>query len=259
MNNSLQNLQWENIPKTSLYVLLAANLIPVLGVMVLGWRIGDIMFLFWFENVIIGAFNGVRMAVAGGGGIVALLIRLPRIAFFMLHYGVFTFAHGIFVIALFLTEPAINHLGPDGVPPNPLSEATQFSEPWQVPETDGMMDDEFIGELELAWLQLQDILFASGLWVAVLALIISHGISLVINYIQGKEYLNVTVDNLMLRPYGRVVILHVVIIFGGMLVIGTGQLTGALLLLIVLKIALDAGAHIAEHGILKKPVTSKSE
>jgi len=60
------------------------------------------MALFWFENVVIGGFNVLRMLISGvrmgGAGIVGALFMS---AFFTVHYGLFTAVHGVFVVMLF--------------------------------------------------------------------------------------------------------------------------------------------------------------
>ena len=52
---------------------------------------------------------------------------------------------------------------------------------------------------------------------ALLALFISHGVSFVTNYLLKGEYKKEKVNSLMGRPYARIVVLHVAIIFGGFL------------------------------------------
>jgi uncharacterized membrane protein AbrB (regulator of aidB expression) len=51
----------------------------------------------------------------------------------------------------------------------------------------------------------------------------------------------------MFRPYGRVMVLHVVILLGGFLVQLLGSPAPALALLVLLKTGLDLGAHLREH------------
>jgi len=94
---------------------------------------------------------------------------------------------------------------------------------------------------------------AGGFLLALLALVVSHAISFATNYIGRGEYRHVTAMDLMERPYSRVVVLHVVIIFGGFAVMATGQALIALLLLVVLKIAIDIVAHLREHAKLAAP------
>ena len=48
----------------SALVLVAANLVPLAGVLFFGWSVFSTLLLFWVENVIVGAFNVLRMLVA---------------------------------------------------------------------------------------------------------------------------------------------------------------------------------------------------
>src|SRR6266550_7692789 len=48
----------------SALVLVAPNLVPPAGVLFFGWSVFATLLLFWVENVIVGAFNVLRMLVA---------------------------------------------------------------------------------------------------------------------------------------------------------------------------------------------------
>ena len=48
-------------------------------------------------------------------------------------------------------------------------------------------------------------------------------------------------------PYGRVVVLHVAIIFGGMAVMALGQPVFMLMVLVLLKLGMDVGLHLRQH------------
>jgi Family of unknown function (DUF6498) len=48
----------------SVALLIAVNLIPLFGVMFLGWDLFPIMILYWLENGIIGLFNLPKIALA---------------------------------------------------------------------------------------------------------------------------------------------------------------------------------------------------
>ena len=50
--------------RPSVIALLLANLVPVFGVVVPGWEVFPLMFLFWSENVIIGALNVLKLLIA---------------------------------------------------------------------------------------------------------------------------------------------------------------------------------------------------
>jgi hypothetical protein len=67
------------------------------------------------------------------------------------------------------------------------------------------------------------------------------------NYIGGREYLALSPAAVMMQPYGRLVILHVTIIVGAFVSIFLGTPLGSLLVLIVLKTALDLGLHLRQH------------
>ena len=47
----------------SIAVLIALNALPLYGVVAWGWQSFDLIFLYWLENLIIGAFTLLRMLV----------------------------------------------------------------------------------------------------------------------------------------------------------------------------------------------------
>ena len=84
-------------------------------------------------------------------------------------------------------------------------------------------------------------------WEGLLALVLSHGASFVLNYLGRGEWREASPTVEMFRPYGRVVLLHVVLIAGGFFVDALGGGVGALALLVGLKTALDLGVHLVGH------------
>ena len=196
--------------RPSVIALIAANLVPVAGVLFFGWEVFPLMFLFWSENVIVGGFNVLKMLCAGGGGAAGQASKTFLIPFFCVHYGMFTLVHGIFIMAMFG-----GGRGPGAGFPGPAT----F---WRVMQ-----------ENHLGW--------------AVLGLTISRGISFATNYIGNGEYKNVVAPVLMMQPYGRIVVLHITIIFGGFLVMALHSPVLGLLLLVVLKTLMDLGGHLRER------------
>jgi hypothetical protein len=192
--------------RPSALALIAANLVPLAGVLWWAWEIGPLMMLFWLENLIVGAYTVARMALARKDP----LARFALIPFFLLHFGGFCTVHGIFVSSMF--GPRGARIGPDALP--------------------GLVSEA---------------LFRHGLLLAALALVVSHGISFVANYVRAREYETASARDLMFVPYKRVIVLHVVILIGGFLVQGLGQPLLPLLLLIVMKVVIDLGAHLTEH------------
>ncbi len=88
---------------------------------------------------------------------------------------------------------------------------------------------------------------AMGMWIPFLALLVSHGVSYVLNFLGGREYQETTGQDVMIAPYRRVIILHLTILGGGMLVMALGEPVLALMLLVVLKIVIDVVTHRNEH------------
>ena len=199
-----------DLRKPSVLALILANLVPVGGVLFFGWEVFPLMFLFWSENVIVGVFNVLKMICAGGGGSIGQATKFFLIPFFCVHYGMFTFVHGIFIMAMFggglehgASFPGVGTF-------------------WNVMQ-----------ENHLGW--------------AVLGLVISRGISFATNFIGHGEYKNVVAPMLMAQPYGRIIVLHIAIIGGGFLVMALHSPVLGLLLLVVLKTLLDLAGHLRER------------
>ncbi len=76
--------------------LVAANLVPLAGVLFLGWGLGTVMVLFWAESAVIGFYTLIKMGVVGK---VAVLFAGP---FFVGHFGAFMSIHFLFIQGLFL-------------------------------------------------------------------------------------------------------------------------------------------------------------
>jgi hypothetical protein len=207
-----------DLKKVSVIVLILANLAPIFGVLFMGWQVFPLLFLFWMENVIIGAFNVLKMIVCSPNDKRQSVSKVFLIPFFCMHYGVFTTVHGVFVIFMF------GMLG-------------GFIKPGDF--TSGPFDVfGIIGKLQLWW--------------SVLALAVSHAVSFALNYIGNGEYKKSNVVLLMLQPYGRVVILHITVLFGGFLVMLLGSPVIGLILLISLKTFIDIKAHLRQHRFATK-------
>ncbi len=196
----------------SALALVAANLVPLAGVLFLGWTVFATLLLFWVENVIVGAFNVLRMLVAQPQIGAMWAAKLFMIPFFTFHYGMFVTVHGVFVLTLF----------GGGFAGRGLPTAATFAHAVQV-----------AGIAPAAW-----------------GLALSHGVSFAFNYIGTGEYKSALVPALMFRPYGRVMVLHIVILGGGFLVTLLGSPLIPLALLVVLKTGLDLFSHVREHAAM---------
>jgi len=77
--------------------------LPLVGLFVWGWDWRPIVLLYWLENITLGGvvfIALVRRARAGEGAAAGM----PA-AFFLAHYGIFTFVHGVFVIVMIALVP----------------------------------------------------------------------------------------------------------------------------------------------------------
>ena len=198
--------------------LVVANAIPLVGVLFFGWSVWTILIVYWLENGIVGAFNVLRMARAEGddlAGAAGWKIN-GRPATSMAKVGLIPFFilhYGLFWVVhgvFVLTLPLFASIGPNG------SDVGPGPDPWTI-------------------------------LLAVVALFISHGLSYLFNYIGSGEYRRTSAIGQMFAPYGRLVVLHVTIIFGAIAISLTGAPVAAIVVLVVLKTALDLGLHLREH------------
>jgi hypothetical protein len=79
-------------------------------------------------------------------------------------------------------------------------------------------------------------------------LVASHLFSFAWNYLYRGELRRAQLSSLMAKPYGRVVVLHIAIILGGIGAMALGSPVWALLVLLAMKIGLDWKAHVKEHS-----------
>ncbi|MDY0009851.1 MAG: DUF6498-containing protein [Bdellovibrionales bacterium] len=192
--------------------LVIANILPLVGVLLWGWKVFDVMLLYWLENVIIGIFHVMKM--------IETLRRknwwpaFPIVIFFIFHYGMFCAGHGVFVLVLFGLE---------------LRDGDTAS--WEQAAA-------------LMGATLSDPLFM----IATAGLVASHGYSFFANFIGKGEVDRVNATLLLAGPYARIVVLHITLIVGGGLAIALGQPAWALALLTLLKTCGDMIAHRRSHA-----------
>ena len=194
----------------SAWVLVAANLVPLAGVLWWGWSVFALLVLFWMENVVIGLLFALRMLCADPRDPALWLGKLFMIPFFCVHYGMFTAVHGMFVFMLFGGDKAAQKL--------------ELAEP------------------ALRAAERYD------LWLPIGVLVASHAFSFFWNYLYRGEFRRAQLSKLMAQPYGRVMVLHVAILLGGFGTAMLGSPLWALVLLVVLKTGLDYRAHVKEHS-----------
>lgn len=224
--------------------LLGANAIPLVGVLFFGWSLWTILVIYWVENGIVGLWNIPRILLAQGTllpgrtGVgyrpwavqsMPAVGRAAMAVFFSFHYGLFWLVHGVFVLIL----PTFMGLSRDGgiSPLIPL-----FPGEPSPPLLPGPAAVGPFGALD--W---------SAVGVAALGLFLSHGVSFVVNYVGGGEYRVRPAAVQLFAPYGRVVVLHVTILLDGFAIAFLGAPVLMLLLLVLLKTAVDLSTHLREH------------
>ncbi|MEP2775092.1 MAG: DUF6498-containing protein [Luteolibacter sp.] len=228
----------------ALVILVLVNLIPLVGVLAWDWDVFEIVVLYWFENVVIGLVCILKILTATGPDETKSVLknredpsmpehlRTPEIvertapslgvklflaAFFIFHYGMFCFAHGLFIFMLL-----------DG-------------------QVGGFIQG---GPLALFARKLPEAFASGGIWFA-LALIASHLYSYFHNYLGKGECHRTSAQAQWAGPYGRIIVLHVAILFGAIVISALGSPVFLLILLILGKIGMDLKLHLrSQKGAL---------
>ena len=192
----------------SLFALILANAVPILGVLFLGWTVFPLVLVYWLENAVIGGFNVAKMLLAQPREPLEWAGKLFMIPFFIVHFGGFMYVHGVLVMAFF---------GPHGTQPFDLIPTTLSA----------------VRANQLGW--------------SLMSLIASHGFSFLWNYLKNGEYQRASLNALMGQPYGRVIVLHLTVLLGGWFVMLLHSPLPALLVLVIIKTVADVRAHQAER------------
>lgn len=215
--------------RLGLGALITANLFIALHALNSGWGYHQALLIFWFEALIIGGYNVLRLLVVGLFGdqpfgawlsrmvsvsvcdrIVATLIGT---AFFVVKFGAFALSAGFWIVALPAYFDAAGSRPADRVM-EALSEA------------------------------------GAGLGIAVGALVASHGVSFVWNFLWKREFATRTVIGLVFWPYVRMALVLAVVI-GGMFYVnlnpGLEAAPTMVALFFLVKTIADAVTHVWEH------------
>jgi hypothetical protein len=215
-------------PRLAALALVASNLVPLAGVLALGWDLHLLLVVYWLESGIVGLSYLARILRAEGADdpdelpsfelndtpVSAFVGRGNRAIarFFLGHYGVFWAVHGLFVLVGFGA-----FLGAAGLPdPAPVA-------------------------------------------LAAVGLLASHAASYRLNFVGEREYERLGPVTLMVRPYRRVVALHLTIVLGGFVVGAVGSPVGALAVLVAVKTAYDLREHLREHRDARSSDGSSAE
>jgi hypothetical protein len=176
-------------------------LVIAVGVLLFDWPTFTVLALYWLENVIIGAFTAARI-LAAGARTERYVQSLATTAFFTVHYGLFCLVHGVFVATLF----------------GGIGTAHGLLDP--VLLMVGRISGDAVGAIVVAAMV---IAAAADAWRAAAR--------------DADE--DEAVGRIMVEPYGRIVVLHLVLIGGGFLMQMLKLPALAALLLVAIKLAYD--------------------
>ncbi len=205
----------------SLIFLIIANFATLIFALFYNLSTLQILLLYWFESVIIGFFNILKMLVVDWdkkfNKLLILISKIFMIPFFTFHYGLFMAAHFIFIILLSSINSMSNTL------------------PWNA---------------------IFPILKSALLIIAipVLLIFISHTFSFINNFMLNNEYTKTNIGEIMGLPYSRVFVMQFVLVFGAWISLfitayfkNASFQTGFIVLFIILKTYTDIKSHVKER------------
>ncbi len=198
---------------------------PVLGVIFADWDAASIVLVYWAENLVIGVYNILKMLTVAPIELKAVGARLLVVLFFIVHYGGFAAGHGMFLLQFFDVGQGSDIMAAKNDWPGPL-----------------VLLQMLYKVIQQLWVSMP-----SGFIWAIIALFISHGVSYVYNFVLAGERHRITTKKLMGQPYGRVVIMHIAIIAGGVFVVKLGSPVVLLIALVAVKTAMDIMLHKKSH------------
>ena len=207
----------------SSYALVAANLIPLVGVLFYDWNAILVLALFWIENLIIGGFNVVRM--------VTVSVRskewsgLFKSVFFIFHYGAFCVVHGSLLTKI-IGYPEVQYI-------------TYF-------EQSNFPLAEIFLEGVAVFLSFIDNL-APEIWLGMAALVLSRFVSFIENFILRGEIFTARLGKLMKQPYQQIIVMHIGLVVGAMILQKLNSPVWLLALIVLLKIFFDFKQHKKRH------------
>ena len=181
---------------------IGSAVVMAVGIAFYGWPTFTVLALYWLENVIIGGFTALRI-LAAGSRTERYGESLAVTAFFCVHYGLFCAVHGIFVATLF----------------GGMRSMSSMIDPLFL--MIGRIAGDRIGVLVLVAMIAAAALDA---WRAMAT----------VDADDPKA-----VSRIMSEPYGRIVVLHVVLLAGGFLMAALQLPSLAALLLVVFKLVYD--------------------
>lgn len=204
---------------------LLVDALPLAGVVFFGWGATPLVALYWLENIVLGIMAVGRMLITSMQS-AKWFNALFFIPFFCVHYGMFTFAHGLFLKL--------------------MSRGTDLE---KIDETAAVSGEHFGTLIEWAMSSGDAISFFAF---AIIALNLAF---LMVDFIGKREFETASMGRLMATPYGRIMILHVAIIFGALFVYGANEPLAGVLFLLLLRFVFGIGLSVWRRLRLDAPKT----
>jgi len=222
----------------STLLLLAANTLPIYGVLHWGWDVFVLLMLYWLETAIIGGWTIARIAIAPRGSLGKIEVNgrptnagsLFIAGFFVVHAGIFMGVHMVFLWSL-------------------------FSDNWSR-QIHGLAD--FFSKMVVG----------TDLWIPLLVLFIVRGIGFLfhalrpemIQKLERSLYLPISpkpqvakdMGSIIGAFYGRIIVMHMTIIFSAFVAAFFGSIA-PLIIMVAVKTFADVALHLKfDFGNLKK-------
>jgi hypothetical protein len=226
----------EHLPykaRVTVPALVLANLIPILGVVIFDWDVAAVVLLYWAESLVVGFYYVVKILMLPMAAPAEHFVKALLIPFFCFHFGGFCAVHGFFLMIIFKIGP----------PPQQLMNGADWPGPLVFL---GLLINVIVHLLAAA---------PKGLLLGVIGLGISHGISFVGNHLVGEERKSLTMVDLMLQPYVRIMVMHGAIILGGVCIMLLRSPIPLLIILVLVKIVIDVQLHLRSHRPPETPAS----
>jgi hypothetical protein len=193
---------------------LAVDVLPLAAILMFGWGATPLVALYWLENLVIGAATLARIVAVGFGKNGHLLGGVFLAVFFTVHYGIFCFGHGLFLMSFASDEGNAQTLG-------------------------AVVD----------WAMVT----GPHMWVFVGAIAAVNVLYFVVDFVGKGEFRSAHQVTLMFSPYGRIVALHVAIILGAALAFQGGDPLAGVLGLLLLRFVFGIGLSLVRRLRLDQP------
>ena len=233
MENSENKKFWDKSTK----ILVLSNIVTIIFALSEGWDLNNVLWVYWFQSIIIGYFNYKRILKLENFTTENLRMNDQPVSptenskkqianFFLMHYGLFHLGYFLFLMSDFSLSFKGSYLG--------------FS----------------------------FIIAISSFIVSIITFYFNHKTSFELNYQEDLKS-KVNIGTLMFMPYARIIPMHLIIIFAGNLATSNINISVngvivpifsafTMLFFLSLKTIADVIMHKVEHNYLRKNITEVS-